>query len=301
MFKDIYKRANNKISIKPQLMQNTSNKVNKQFKGISEKHKIFNRYRMSTIPVCLAIVLCLVMGIPRILGNPSIIPTPHSSSGPAPKGPIPKPFEYPIEIKSDSYPLHLNQEFIIKTKERNWEGSNVRIYYLDNNEQNTNELMFNHVLPKDSKLIGSEGISQGQWRYKWQVPKYINEKGYGSFYIIAKSDKDIISGVIVYTLPYNNFDISPKDVSVGQEVKYNISGFPKGCSIEIHLNIPGKRIATLGIFKNTNGSLTSSFRLPEVIEGNKITPGQYEIQATMIPKDEKKEIRQAIFADFNVK
>ena len=51
MFKDIYKRANSKISIKPELMESTLNKSNKQFRGINEKHNFFYRYRMSTIPV----------------------------------------------------------------------------------------------------------------------------------------------------------------------------------------------------------------------------------------------------------
>ena len=93
MFKDIYKRANNKISINPELIENTSNNANKQFRGICKKHKFFYRYRMPNIPVCFAIVLCLVIGIPRIIGNLSVMQTPNSSSGRVAKGPAPMPFE----------------------------------------------------------------------------------------------------------------------------------------------------------------------------------------------------------------
>jgi len=227
------------------------------------------------------------------------------SSGPVAKGPAPKPFEYPIEIKSDSYPLHLNQEFTIQTTERNWEGSSANIYYLESNESNENELIYKHILPQNNRLIGTAEIKQGQFKFKWQVPKDSIKKGYGTFYIGIQSDKGIVSGVMVEALPYNGFEISPKDVSIGQMINYNITGFPKGCTLEVYLQQvnTSTRISTLGIFKKTNGSVASSFKLSKSIGDTKIKPGQYEIQVTMIPKDENKNKvpRRAVFAYFNVK
>jgi hypothetical protein len=43
--------------------------------------------------------------------NAPPLPTVHSK-------PAPNPFDYSVEIKSDSYPLHQDQGFIIQSKER---------------------------------------------------------------------------------------------------------------------------------------------------------------------------------------
>lgn len=225
----------------------------------------------------------------------------HRSSG----GPAPMPFEYPVEIKSNSYPLHSNEEFTIQSQGKGWKGSSASIYYLESNESNANELIYKHSLPQNSRLIGTAEIKQGQFKFKWQVPKDSVRKGYGIFYIGIKSDKGIVSGVRVESLPYNGFEISPKDVSIGQMINYNITGFPKGCTLEVYLQQvnTSTRISTLGIFKKTNGSVASSFKLSQSIGDTKIKPGQYEIQVTMIPKDETKDKlpRWAVFAYFNVK
>lgn len=303
MFKDIYKEANKKIPINPKIIEDTENKIVQQSKGFTYKYKVFNRYKIAAIPICLVVILSLVVGIPHILNQTNdmhIVQPPHM------KRPAPMEFQYPIDIKSNSNPLHINQEFTIESIEKNWEGSSTKLFYLKDNDSNTDELMYKHVLPSDSTLIGTAVIVQGQWCFKWKVPEEINTNGYGSFYIAAQSDKGIISGVRIQTLHYNSFDISPKEASLGQEVKYSISGFQEGCTMEIYLLqvkpgiSPGERIKTLGNFKNTNGSLSSSFKLTESIDGNKITPGQYIIQATIIPKDEAKENRQAVFGYFNV-
>jgi len=224
----------------------------------------------------------------------------HSSNGPAPM-----PFEYPVEIKSNSYPLHSNEEFIIQSQGNGWKGSSASIYYLENNESNADELIYKHSLPQNNRLIGTAEIKQGQIKFKWQVPKESIKKEYGTFYIGIQSDKGIVSGVMVETLPYNGFEISPKDVTIGQIINYNITGFPNGCTLEVYLQQVNlsKRISTLGIFKKTNGSVASSFKLSQSIGDTKIKSGQYEIQVIMIPKDESKNKvpRWAVFAYFNVK
>ena len=221
----------------------------------------------------------------------------HHASG----GPAPMPFKYPVEIKSDSYPLHSNEEFTIQSQDKGWKGSSASIYYLESNESNNNDLIYKHILPQNNRLIGKAEIKQGQFKFKWQVPK----DSIKNFYIGIKSDKGIVSGVMVETLPYNGFEISPKDVSIGQMINYNITGFPKGCTLEVYLQQvnTSTTISTLGIFKNTNGSVASSFKLSKSIGDTKIKPGQYEIQVTMIPKDENKNKvpRWAVFAYFNVK
>lgn len=219
-------------------------------------------------------------------------------------GPAPLAFDYPIEVKADSYPLHAQEEFIIQPKDKAWEGSLLNIYYV---EANLNELFYKHLLPSDNKLLGNVEINGGQWSFKWQAPEEVNKDGYANFYIAVKSDLGVVSGTPVETLPYGKFTISPVSAAVGQKIQYSIEGFQKGCTMEVYLIqvkpniVPGETIGTLGTFKKTNGSISSTFTLSEEIEGHKITPGQYIIQATIIPKNEEKEPRQAVFAYFNVK
>ena len=59
----------------------------------------------------------------------------HHSSGGATPNPA-MSFKYPVEIKSDSYPLHSNEEFIIQSQVKGWKGSSVSIYYLEGNDSN---------------------------------------------------------------------------------------------------------------------------------------------------------------------
>jgi hypothetical protein len=217
------------------------------------------------------------------------------------------PFEYPIEIKAYSYPLHFNEEFTIQSKEKLWEGNTVNLYYIEYNQSNITELMYKHELPSDNKLIGAAEIKQGIFNFQWKVPRNAIKKEDWCFYIAAKSDKGIISGVMVETLAYKGFKISPKNVNIGQTVKYTIAGFSWGCTFEVYLLqvkpgiIPGERISTLGIFKKTNGSISSSFKLPKTIENTSILPGQYIIEAIIIPKDENTHPRQVVYAYINVK
>lgn len=82
MFKDVYKGANKKISIKSEFVENTESKINQQFKGISEKRKVFFGYRRAAVLACLVIILCLVGSIPRVLKNASSKNTPLSPNGP---------------------------------------------------------------------------------------------------------------------------------------------------------------------------------------------------------------------------
>lgn len=214
-------------------------------------------------------------------------------------------FKYPVEIKSDSYPLHLNEEFIIQSQVKGWKGSSVSIYYLEGNDSNYTELMYNHDIPQKNRLIGTAEIKQGQFRFKWQAPKDSIKKGDGTFYIGIQSDKGIVSGVAVATHPYNRFEISPKNASIGNIINYNITGLPEGCTLKGYLDQVNPStltlISSLGIFKETNGSIASSFKLSQSIGATKIKPGQYQIRVIVIPKDENKVPRWMVLAYFNVK
>jgi hypothetical protein len=69
MFKEVYKCANKKISIKSELVENTESKANEQLKDISEKRKSFFGYGRVAIPICLGIVLCIIVSIPHVLND----------------------------------------------------------------------------------------------------------------------------------------------------------------------------------------------------------------------------------------
>ena len=264
--------------------------MNDEFRGLKVKRVIL---------VLSAIFLISVFTV-IFFNNKQVTEIVHHSSG----GAIPMPFKYPIEIKSDSYPLHANEEFTIQSQVKGWKGSSVSIYYLESNELNENELIYKHIIPQNKRLIGTAEIIRGQFKFKWKVPKNSIKKGDGTFYIGIQSDKGIVSGATVYTYPYNGFEISPRDASIGNIINYNITGLPEGCTLKVYLQQvkpSSTMISTLGIFEKTNGSIASSFKLSQSIGATKIEPGQYEIRVIMIPKDENKVPRWIVFSYFNVK
>lgn len=69
MFKDVYKSANKKISIKTGLVENTESKISEQLKYASDKHKIYFGYRKAVIPICAVVVLFIIIGIPGFLNS----------------------------------------------------------------------------------------------------------------------------------------------------------------------------------------------------------------------------------------
>lgn len=69
MFKDVYKSANKKISIKTGLVENTENKIREQLKYASDKHGIHFGYRKAVIPICAVVVLLVIAVIPHALNS----------------------------------------------------------------------------------------------------------------------------------------------------------------------------------------------------------------------------------------
>jgi len=262
------------------------------------------KFKKTIVILALSILslILIVLSSHILFKKPSNFNRESVRSMPAPIG-----FEYPIEIKSACYPMHPNEDFIIQPKVKSWSGKEVRIYFLSEDSDNGNELLYKHILPSDAKLIGKVPIINNEWHFKWKAQKNKIKKGVECFYVIAISNNGVISGERLDVLQYDKFEISPKTPNTGGTASYSGSGFPNGCCVEVELMkiipgiYPGETIAQLGSFHRTNGSFSNSFSLDQQQYGHDITPGHYILEAIIIPKDESKEARSAVMLNFDVK
>lgn len=213
---------------------------------------------------------------------------------------IPIPFAYPIETVAESYPVHPGQVLTIQPKGKDWNGQNVKLYYLPETDSNEDQLLYKKVLPQNAQYIGETAIKAGKWSFQWQAPSQQNG-GYGSFLIAALSNNGIVSGTRLTTLNYNNFELTPSSVQIGQKVELKGSGFPTG---DVRIDLLQNRDSVGTAFQTTigttyiaNGSFDYSFVLSPQVNGNVIRPGVYEVQAVVIRPNQQ---REGVFVNLTV-
>ncbi|MDP4094324.1 MAG: hypothetical protein Q8920_13290 [Bacillota bacterium] len=215
--------------------------------------------------------------------------------------PAPLPYSFPIEIATESYPVHPNQILTIKPKGQEWNGDKVKLYYVPETELSEDQLLYKKALPEDAQYIGETSIADGKWSFEWQAPSLQKDGRYGSFLIAALADDGTLSCTRLETLVYDKLELSPSTVKIGQKVELSGTGFPNGdVRIDILKNSDDKGTvlqATIGMLHSTKDSFSFSFELSPEINGYVIKSGLYQIQAVIIPKDQP---REGVFVNLNV-
>jgi hypothetical protein len=126
--------------------------------------------------------------------------------------PAPQPFEYPIEIKSDTRPISSNHSFVIEPKDKTWTGKNLKVYYIPANKDNQIDLQYKKILPSAAVLLGTTAINEGKWSYDCRVPAQNAGFRTNIFYIAVINDEGILSGTLVESL--NNVVINTFTINI---------------------------------------------------------------------------------------
>lgn len=206
------------------------------------------------------------------------------------KLPVPRPFKYPIEIKSDTYPISSNHSFVIEPKDKTWPGKNLKVYYIPGSGDNQYDLEYKKVLPSDAVLLGTTVINQGKWSYNCRVPAQNAGFRTNIFYIAVLNDEGILSGINVESLNYDKFEIYPKNPRKGEQtIQYRISGLPAGYKAMLSLYkfnpTPWELVTKSDFIEVKDGEISSSFKFSK----STVTAGEYRIEVRMEPIDWNKE------------
>lgn len=65
MFKEVYKEANSKISIKPSLIEDTKSKIRQQLEDTSDSRVFFSRYVFIAATICITAIMVFTLIIPK--------------------------------------------------------------------------------------------------------------------------------------------------------------------------------------------------------------------------------------------
>lgn len=264
--------------------------VSQRITGMKKSQRICQLGYM--IAACVA-TLFLTVGCTSLIQSNKQQKNTIISSG-APGVSAPSEFAYPLQVKSETYPVHPNQTIIIQPRGRTWTGEKVELYYISDIDTNRNELLYRKVLPSNVQHIGTASIHNGEWSFQWKVPENVNSDSFGSFLIAAQSDIGTLSGIRVDTLSYNKLELSSTAVRIGEQAQLSGAGFPLNSDVKIELikdeslksdNV----IVSLGYIHVANGSFTFPFSLSKEMSGHQISPGPYKIQLIIMPPNQQRE------------
>lgn len=140
----------------------------------------------------VASVIIVIAGVSGLLSNSWQPKNMNIPAGGVGNAPFIKFSEELMEVKSDSYPVNSGQIVTIKSKGSLWKGSILKLYYVEDNDQNQARVFTDKVLPQGAQLIGQIPINHGDWQMDWKVP----DIG-ANLLIIAQSDQNEFAGIRV--------------------------------------------------------------------------------------------------------
>ena len=240
---------------------------------------------------------------PKLVGGALPQTQQSASKGFGAGRPAAMPFTHPIEIVAESYPVHPNQTFTIQSKEKSWNGKEVKLYCVEETESNDLTVFYQKVLPSNAQYIGSAVIDQGKWSFQWKAPNKVQPRTYNSFLVIAQSDEGTLSATSFTTILYDKLEVTPSIVKVGQIIEVKGTGFPVGDTFcnrylqsipyppmpsgtgrimgigDIGVDLLQRTIGfqtNIGSLHISDGSFDYSFKISK-INGKQITPGIYEV------------------------